>query len=181
MAIEKESAFGAYEITRVESAYEADVPAENPVAVADGELCLHDGAASFFTVQFGAQGKREVDVAVVPQCEILAGNVVAVEVKQGEISYRTHCLSPITGQYDLRGVIGQTFERQPGAAYDETVGRTALLRTAYLGVVGIVDPIDPGGEIEGHGFFCASRCQMTYGLVHRRINIRERLGNTVGQ
>ena len=53
VAIEKECTFGAYEIARVETAYEADIPAENPIAVTDSELCLHDGATSFFAAQFG--------------------------------------------------------------------------------------------------------------------------------
>lgn len=58
VAIEKECTFGAYEIARVETAYEADIPAENPIAVTDSELCLHDGATSFLRLSSGRKGKE---------------------------------------------------------------------------------------------------------------------------
>ena len=65
VAPEKQGAPGSGEVAQVEPADEADILAEDAVAVADGQLRLHDGVAASGTVKLGAGPIVEVNIAVV--------------------------------------------------------------------------------------------------------------------
>ena len=150
VAILEQDALCTCQRTHIESAQEVDITCHDAVAVAVGHVCLRDGRVALLAPQFGLEGVFEVDVAEIAHREVLETHTVAREVEHREVTHSTLRLTACRSQHHRTRVGIQTLQLEVGAVDDHTEGILAL-RTADVVIVGVIDPIDPRGDIDPHG------------------------------
>ena len=122
--------------------------------MADGQLCLYNGVSSFGAVELWIAGIFKIDIAIVAKGDIVGFEIRSDKVEHGEVAICTLGLSAVACQYYVFGFVAHAYHVYSVDGYFAAVrGGFAIARHAYGFIVGIVNPIDRGLDID----FCPCR------------------------
>ena len=156
------------------------VTGHDTIAVTVGYVGLRDGRVALLAAQFGLEAIIEVDVAEVAHRQVLEVQAVTVEVEHRKVANGTLRLTTLRGQHHRIGLRIQTLQTKVGTLNDHTKGIFAH-RAGNIGIVGIVNPIDPGGQIDPHRLLGRTRHKVGGGLLEGVIDIGEGIRLGIGQ
>ena len=168
VAMVEEDAPRAVEGIHIEAAHEAHVARHHTVAVAIGHVGLRDGTAAPLTPEGGHEGIFQVHIAVVAHREVAHLQSVAVEVEHGEVAHGTLRLSAPRGEHHMAGIMRESDDVEIGATHGHAERLAPTDAGPHGGVVGVVDPIDIGCHIHGHGVGLSAVGKVAQGLAYGR-------------
>ena len=173
-AVEKDASCPV-ERVHVQTTDEPHVAGHCLVAVAVGHMGLGDGTAALFAAQLWMEGIVQVYIAVVAHGEIAHFQSVAPEVEHGEIAVSTLGLTALRSQYHLLGPTGQSYQVKVSAPHRHTERSPSLYRCRHPFIVGVVNPIHIGCDVDRHGVGFGTVGKMVVYLLEGAVDKRMRL------
>ncbi len=178
----EEGTMGAAERAEVEAAHKAAVVGPNPIGTRVYELGLYDGLAALAVVEQRIAGVDEVDGTVVAECDVVDFDALGINAQHREVADGTLCLSAVTGQDDVFGLVGQSHQFQVRIGNLVAVWRRYLVAfVAYGKVIRIVHPVDARRDVEYQGVLARRLVDGGKGVPDRSEEVRRRVGFLLAQ